>query len=173
MDQTETTQSLQSLDAAFMLAAGIEDGDGASQLDTVEEIDPAELETNPYAESEAPYGLLGYRIEVTQPGDGVTVSVQVSPTIDPQETQWVCYNSVDGWRDCTDSTVATQDGYSVDRYIVDGGIYDADGTANGTIVEISGPTVSSTNGSSLAVSDGNESVSTDGSSASCFIMSMF
>jgi hypothetical protein len=170
---TDTVKSATDSEDAYLIGASIRD-DTESQVDAVEAVDPSELDTNPYSEDQTPYGLLAYRIEVAQPGNGATVTLRLSPAADADEVQWACYNSIDEWRDCTDSTTVNTDGETVERYIEDGGIYDADGTANGTIIEISGPVVSAASpDSSLTNADGTVSGQSGSSGISCFISSLF
>jgi hypothetical protein len=171
----EQAAPIKTSDAQYLLAASLEGEDaGGTVLDTVESIDPMDLETTLYASSETPFGLLGYRIEVAEPGSSATVSLQLSPAVMADDTLWVCYNSIDEWRDCSATTFIDPGGGTATRTIADGGIYDADGTANGTIVEISGPLVSgSTPDSSLVMTDTLPSGSSDSGGASCFITSLF
>ena len=164
----------QEADAQYLLAAGLEGEDAGTVLDAIESIDPMDLETTLYESSETPFGLLGYRIEVAEPGSSATVSLHLSPAVMADDTPWVCYNSIDEWRDCSATTGIDPDGGTATRTIVDGGIYDADGTANGTIVEISGPLVtSSTPSPGLVLTDDGSSGVVDPNSLSCFISTLF
>jgi hypothetical protein len=62
---------------------------------------------------------------------------------------------------------------TVDRYIVDGGEEDADGSVNGVIVDLSGPRELSTNDGSSSTISNNEGSAAGGSGSGCFIMSLF
>jgi hypothetical protein len=66
----------------------------------------------------------------------------------------------------------------VQRHLKDGGAEDADGTANGVIVDMSGPGVAPTSDTSSSAlsqsqSDGGAAASGGGSGGGCFISSLF
>ena len=88
---------------------------------------------------EMPYGLLNFDLEVT-PGATVTVTVYFSD--DTELNNWYKYDEDNGWTDYTNNAVfgQTADGRTqVTLTLTDGGTGDADGVANGIIVDPSGP----------------------------------
>ncbi len=151
-----------------MASISIASGDTAAEIEAVADIDPAELDGTSHSEQEMPYGVLGYKIHVPEPGQSVRVEINLSEPIDPQ-IQWVRYDMVTGWEDSSDQVQMDDVGYHVERELVDGGTNDADGIANGVIVDLAGPQAED-GGSSLSLGD-DAAASSD--SSSCFIRSLF
>jgi hypothetical protein len=173
LEQEFVVKSLVTYNDQHMISISVELNDPTVQIQAAASIDPATLtssgETAPYAGDETPYGLLGYRINVDQPGEVITVKLNLSDPLDPGTTQWVRYDAVDGMSNCDTSTDIDDSGLIVYRYLVDGGDEDADGVANGVIVDLSGPrkahAIDDSDDSSLAIPGG--------SSGGCFIRSLF
>jgi len=177
LEQQTLVKTVSTYNDQGMMGVSTESNDTVVEVQAAASIDPTTLVSEeystPYPENETPYGLLGYKIKVTQPGESVRATIYLSNPVDPQQTQWIRYDDVNGMQNCSGTTEVDESGLIVDRYLVDGGDEDADGTANGVIVDLSGPrTASGTNDSSLAIStDG--SASPGGSSSGCFIQSLF
>lgn len=123
------------------------------------------------SEDQMPYGLIGCRIKV-DPSEIVTVKFNLSDPLPLSKTQWVRYDAELGISNCDASTDMDDSGTVVIRYLEDGGDDDADGVANGVIVDLSGPREAEANDASLALSD-DGSVSAGGSSGGCFLQSLF
>jgi hypothetical protein len=66
---------------------------------------------------------------VEQPGDSVRATIHLSDPIDPQQTQWVCYDEIRRMQNCSTATTMDESGLMVERNLVDGGDEDADGQA--------------------------------------------
>ena len=174
VQQQEVIKSLTTYNALNVVSVSVEDSETASAVEAAESIDPTTMETASHSETETAYGLLGYKIRVDRPGDATYARIYLSDAVDPQQTHWARYNDADGdaMQNCTDTAIISDDGHTVDRYLVDGGEEDADGTANGVIVDVSGPrAASSSDGSGLTASDGQPD--SGGSSGGCFIGSLF
>jgi chitinase len=176
INQDATIKSVRTYDDQYLIGVSVEDDANAMEVESAASIDPMALETPPPANNEMSYGLLGYKIQVSQPGDSATTTVYLSDPVDAQ-APWACYDSVDGWKDCSTNTDVDADGFIVQRNLKDGGAEDADGTANGVIVDISGPGVAPTSDSSSGLaqsqSDGSTASSGGSGGGGCFIGSIF
>jgi outer membrane protein assembly factor BamB len=89
-----------------------------------------------------PQGFFSFNITNLTPGATVTITITL-PSNMPKSTQyWKCINGQ--WVDCT-SLLGSNDGDNIITLtITDGGLGDADGLANGTIVDPGGPAQQST-----------------------------
>ena len=177
LEQTSVAKSVATYNDQHIMAVSIETNDTTVEVQTALNVDPMTLVSTdystPYPEAETPYGLIAYRIKVDQPGDSVRATIHLSGPIDPQQTQWVCYDEIRGMRDCSTATTMDESGLMVERHLEDGGDDDADGTANGVIVDLSGPRVpNATDNSNLAIS-ADDQAAPGGNSGSCFIQSLF
>lgn len=174
INQETIIKSVHTYDDQYLMGVSIEGAANAVEVECAANIDPMSLETQPPAQNDMAYGLLGYKVQVDQPGDSVNSTIYLSDPVDAQAS-WACYDSVNGWRDCSATASVGPDGFVVERSLTDGGAEDADGTANGVIVDLSGPDVAASNdeGSNLAVSDGGGAASGGGGGGGCFIESLF
>ncbi len=177
-EQQSTVMSLASYDGQHLMAVSTESDANDAVVLGVESVDPATLDVPPADSAQLPYGLLGYKIKVAQPGDSATITIHLSDALPPESNQWVSYDSLDEWVDCTADVQVAGDGRTAVRTITDGGTGDADGVANGTIVQLSGPQVGAAtgdpeSGSGLELSDGSIPSSTKDHTAGCFIGSIF
>ncbi len=175
INQDTTIKSIQTYDSQYLIGVSIENTANASEVESIASIDPLSVEEQPAVQNDMAYGLLGYKVHVDQPGDSTTATIYLSDPVDPQSA-WACYDSVKGWRDCTSAAEVDDEGLVVQRSLTDGGPEDADGTANGVIVDLSGPDVASSGGggsSNLAVSDGGSAASGGSGGGGCFIGSIF
>jgi len=113
----------------------------APSIGTVEAFTSIAEDTLPAAGKPAgvvfPHGLFSFNITGIAPGSTVTVTIAY-PSSMPVGTQyWKCQGGV--WVDCT-SLLGDDDGDEVlTLTLTDGGLGDADGLANGTIVDPGGP----------------------------------
>lgn len=114
---------------------GIRPNSGA--LTHLNPIDPADL-TNTANQPDNPiYGVVDMEIKVFNPGDTATVTVYL-PTPAPAGYKWFKYNAQSGWYDFSEHAVFNNDRTQVTLTLVDGGIGDDDGIANGVIKDPSG-----------------------------------
>jgi chitinase len=152
-----------------IMGVSIESSDTVTSIDAAAGVDPNSLESTPHSEEEMPYGVVAYKIHVAEPGQTARVKIFLSDPIDSQ-TPWVRYDNATGLENCSAQVQVDALGESVEREVVDGGIGDIDGVANGIIVDMAGPQVVA-DGDSLSLSDDNASSSAD--SSSCFIQTLF
>ncbi len=138
LDETQSTRSLMALDGEHMIAVDVKDNTPSVSIDSASVIDPNDLNETPEWDDVYTYGLFTFRIQVQEPGQKTLTTIYLSDTVEPG-TRWTSL-TVDGdWTDCTSDITKNDDGYSIRRSITDGGAYDVDGVANGTIITKIGP----------------------------------
>jgi hypothetical protein len=109
-----------------------------------------------------PFGLIDFRLLVAEPGDQAVITVYFSDRA-PKDGKWYKYDPIEGtWLDYSAYAEFGANRKSITLLLQDGGMGDADGIANGIIVDPSGLGVD-LSGSSAGDSGGG------GSGGSCFI----
>lgn len=176
MDESDTLKSVQAPDGTHADAVGVANSVHVVALDAVLDSDPSAGPALPDNAIPGPYGLLSYRIQVDQPGQQATVALYFSDSIDP-DTVWLGLDENGNWTDSSSQVDPQPDGFTVYRRITDGGPGDADGTANGTIVDqivplqsTAQPVSTDKNGSSAVAPTGSDS--SGGGGGGCFIESL-
>ena len=107
-----------------------------------------------------PFGLLNFKLIMHQPGDQAEITIYFSESA-PEGGIWFKYDPLEAtWTDYSAQTSFSEDRKSLTLYLVDGGEGDADGTANGIIIDPSGVGISS---SSIGSGGGSSAAS------GCFI----
>jgi hypothetical protein len=81
--------------------------------------------------------MLAYKLILNEPGQRALVTIQLSDAA-PDGSTWFKYDSVNGWEDHSDHTVFSANGQFVTVEIKDGDYGDADGIANGIILDPAG-----------------------------------
>jgi hypothetical protein len=85
-----------------------------------------------------PFGLINFRIAVARPGDTATVKIHFSEAAS-RNSKWFKYDPISGiWYDFSALARFAADRRSVTLTLTDGGNGDADGIANGVIVDPAG-----------------------------------
>jgi hypothetical protein len=108
---------------------------GAGTISYITSLSTADIPDGVLTET-MPYGLFSYRVDGLTPGSTVDVTFYFPDTV-PPSAKWYKYDSADGTiTDYTDNVVI--DGSKVTLSITDGGLGDADGIANGIIIDPSG-----------------------------------
>jgi len=167
--ETETIKSVLAVDGQHTMAVAIDPNTNAATIDGAGAIDPYAETVAPQAQDIGPFGLIGYRIQLAQPGQSTAVSLYFSSEVDPS-TSWVTMSSDGDYPDCSESVVHQTDG-SIVRQLTDGGEDDLDGVANGVIIDAVGPRALSSDDQSL--DDGTASSSSGGGGGGgCFIRSL-
>ena len=175
LEQASVVKSLFTYNEQYMVGISVELNDPAVQILAAASIAPSAFASwDPAASQSAdqmPYGLMGCRIKV-EPGEIIAVQFNLSDPLPADRTQWVRYDEANGMSSCEASTDVEDSGLVVNRYLADGGDEDADGVANGVIVDLSGPLEADASGSSLAISDDSPAAA-GGGSGGCFVRSLF
>ena len=86
---------------------------------------------------QVPYGLVSYRLKVSNYGDTATVKFYLSEPA-PKNAKWVFYDSLEGWQDYSDHAVFNSHRTMVTVQLKDGGYGDNDHIENKVIVDPSG-----------------------------------
>ena len=103
---------------------------------------------------EVPFGLVNFRLKVAQPGDQAVVTIYFAKPA-PRGTLWYKYDPVEGdWVDFSAYCKMDANRKSLRLTLTDGGQGDADGIANGIIIDPAGLAIPPASGS---VSDASES----------------
>ena len=93
--------------------------------------------------TEFPFGLIDFKLIMDQPGDQAEITIYFSEPV-PDGGRWFKYDPIEAtWTDFSSQTDFSEDRQSLTLNLVDGGEGDADGTANGIIVDPSGVGISS------------------------------
>jgi hypothetical protein len=100
-------------------------------------VDPATLTIADNRPAHLTYGLFDIQVKVAKPGNAATVTVFL-PAPAPPASRWFKYSARRGWYDFSDHAVFSENRTEVTLTLVDGGIGDDDGVANGTITDPSG-----------------------------------
>lgn len=88
--------------------------------------------------AELPYGLIRFKLLTPLPGDDVAVTVFL-PDPAPPDAEWHGYDPVEGiWEDMSSIAAFSPDRRQVTLTLSDGGAGDADGVANGIVIDSSG-----------------------------------
>jgi chitinase len=114
-----------------------ESEDTISAIEQVVLLDPAEFEIDETTPDRLPSAMLAYKLMLDQPGQRALVTIRLSNAA-PDGSTWFKYDAINGWQDYSDHTVFSADGHAVTVEVKDGGYGDADGVANGIIVDPAG-----------------------------------
>ncbi len=136
-------------------------GDNVTSIDEMAAIDPATIDDTDNRPDELPFGVISFRLQVANPGDTARVTIYLSEAA-PEGYGWYKYDSINGWQDYSAHATFSEDRKSVTLELKDGGYGDADGVANGIIVDPSGP----------AFVQSDSTGGTGNSFAGCFISSL-
>ena len=111
----------------------------ALAIEAVEAEDPQQPGSTASAKpGSMPFGLVNFRIAVTNPGDPAVVRIYFSQAA-PASSKWYKYDPIAGtWYDFSAYAKFAADRFSVTLTLTDGGAGDADGVANGLIVDPAG-----------------------------------
>ena len=130
-------------------------------------IDPATLTNGANKPTDMIYGVVDMHIKVANPGDTATVTVFL-PTPAPAGYKWFKYSAQRGWYDFSDHAVFNADRTRVTLTLVDGGIGDDDGVADGVIIDPSGLAMGDATATPAAATT-TAATSSAGSGGGCFI----
>ncbi len=152
---------------------GLTTGAENQTIDFVEVVDPDGLpqEGRP-AGVEFPFGVISFRLMVENVGDTAEVTMFFSEPLSDGAV-WYKYDNVNGWQDFSSQAWFSHDPPGVTLTLVDGGAGDADGVANGVIVDPSGLGVTERSVIDNTPADNIDNTNTQssggGGGGSCFI----
>jgi hypothetical protein len=114
----------------------VKQGTNVASIDSLSSVDPASISDTQNRPDEMPIGLTSFRLTVNNPGDTAEVTIYFSEAV---PNKWYKWDPVNGWQDFTAHATFTADSKSATLQLTDGGDGDLDGTANGIIIDPSGP----------------------------------
>jgi hypothetical protein len=124
---------------SVQIGVSIKDCPTAIAVESVESEDARQADS--YASGKPrrmPFGLINFKIAVATPGDQAVVKLYFSEAA-PAKSKWYKYDPIaDRWSDFSAYARFAADRRSVALTLRDGGIGDADGVANGVIVDPAG-----------------------------------
>ena len=132
-------KSLKMEGTRVQMGVSVKECPAALSIEYVESEDPKQPDA--YATGKPrkmPFGLINFRIAVARPGDTAAVTIHFSEAA-PRNSKWFKYDPISGlWYDFSALARFAQDRRSVTLSLTDGGNGDADGIANGVIVDPAG-----------------------------------
>jgi len=135
---------------------------GGGNITRLNPIDPDTVADTTNKPQNLIYGLVDLEVKVDTPGDSATVTLYL-PQSAPEGYKWFKYNANSGWYDFSDHAEFNADRNQVILTLVDGGVGDDDGVANGVIKDPSGLGTAGGGGSPNVTSSGG------GGGGGCFI----
>ena len=147
LDQPDVIKSVETAVGNGMIGVSLKDSTNVSSIESLKSIDPDTIFDNTNKPEDFPLGIISFRLNVGSVGDTAEVTLYFSGVTEEAEenledflemARWYKYDSINGWQDY--SAHAT---FDVGRKVVtlqlkDGSYGDADGTANGLIIDPSG-----------------------------------
>jgi hypothetical protein len=132
-------KSLKMEGTQVQMGVSIKDCPAALAIEYVESEDPQQADAHAAGKPlRMPFGLINFRIAVARPGDSAAVTIHFSRPA-PRSGKWYKYDPVSGsWFDFSALARFAADRRSVTLSLTDGGNGDADGIANGVIVDPAG-----------------------------------
>ncbi len=138
---------------------------------SIEATDPASLTAHGSPPDEMPLGMISFKLLTDNPGDLAEFTIYFSEAA-PEDARWIKYDAENGWQDYSAHAEFSSDRKSIRIEILDGGFGDADGVANGIILDPSGFGTSNPVANTLVTS--SDSVSSGGGGGGgCFISTIF
>jgi hypothetical protein len=146
----------------------VSSADTVSAIKQMTVVDPKNFPIDETTPSQLPSSMAVYRLALKKAGQRAQVTIHLS-TPAPAGARWVKYDAVNGWQDFSNEAVFSSDRQTVTVEIKDGGVGDADGVANGIIVDPSGLLPAGTSSSTPSASSGGGG---GGGGGGCFITSI-
>ena len=136
-NQRNIIKSLNTAVGGGQMGASLQNDPNIISIDSVESVDPNTI--SQIARPSLPLGLFTAEMTVVKPTDTAKATIYFSQPA-PEGAKWYMYDPIKGWVDYSELGLAT---FSTDRKsltlnLMDFGHGDADGTANGTIVDPGG-----------------------------------
>ena len=154
-----------------LIGLGTHDAPKAVNIISLQSTDPSDQQLYPEMTAPPgimPFGLIDFKVLVETPGDQAELTIYFSQEVPPGSV-WYKYDSVQNtWIEFYDYAVLSPNRMSLRLYLQDGGPGDADGVANGVIVDPSGLVSPSSLDTSALENDSSVSSGSNG----CFINSL-
>jgi hypothetical protein len=117
---------------------GVKASTNVISVDALKSVDPNTISDTSGKPDDLLIGLIDFKVTVSAPGVDAQVTVYLSEAA-PAGATWWKYSLINGWQDYSANVTFSTDRKSATLNLTDGGKGDADGLANGTIVDPSGP----------------------------------
>ena len=112
-------------------------GIGVTGIVSIESTDLASIGSKDQFPYDLPLGLVSLRLEMNQVGGIGLIRIHFQEPA-PYSATWVKHDAFNGWQDYSAHAVFADDRLSVEIALQDGGFGDADGVANGIVIDPSG-----------------------------------
>lgn len=112
-------------------------GDTVKLLERAVLVNPDEWAIDPTTPTKLPSAMVAYKLTLHRPGERAVIAIHLSEKASAG-SKCVKYDEVNGWQDYSDHAVLSQDRRSILIEVKDGGYGDADGLANGIVLDPSG-----------------------------------
>jgi len=130
-----TIKSFRAASASLQIGVSIK---GCPTALAIESVESESLTSSAGSSTQKPFGRINFKIAVAKPGDQATVRLYFSKSA-PSGAKYFRYDAIAGkWYDFSAYSAFAADLKSVALTLVDGGAGDADGVANGVIVNAGG-----------------------------------
>jgi hypothetical protein len=137
-EQGLVIKTLKTTGGLLQIGVSIETSESAVAIERAALLNSDDLPDAPCPATEMPYGLMASKIEVDKPGSETVVRFLYSDPL-PGTAHWLRYDPIWGWHECGTPSERMENGLVIERRLTDGGPDDADGIANGIIVDLAGP----------------------------------
>jgi chitinase len=165
-NEQRTIKSVKMEGTTVQIGVSIKDSPTALSVESVESEDPRQPDA--YASSKPkrmPFGLINFKIAVAHPGEAATVKLHFSEPA-PVRSKWFKFDPIaDRWYDFSAYARFAADRRALTLALRDGGAGDADGVANGVIVDPAGVVEEA----DAEVSTGDSAAAGGGGGGGCFI----
>ena len=169
-NQQTTIKSVKIEGTSVQIGVSIKGSSTALAIEALESEEPQQYDSNASGKpTTMPFGIISFKIAVSKPGDQAVVNLYFSEAA-PAAGRWYKYDSVtDKWIDFSTHAKFSPDRLSVTLTLTDGGPGDADGVANGVIIDPSGLGVQEAGSFNNNESGNSGSSGGGGGGAGCFI----
>jgi hypothetical protein len=137
-EQGLVIKTLKTTGGLLQIGVSIETSESAVAIERAALLNSDDLPDAPCPATEMPYGLMASKIEVDKPGSETVVRFLYSDPL-PGTAHWLRHDPIWGWHECGTPSERMENGLVIERRLTDGGPDDADGIANGIIVDLAGP----------------------------------
>lgn len=112
----------------------------AKTIEAVKRISGSDIPAQDMLPGDLVWGMFAFRVIPDNFHQPLVLNLQSSKPV-PNNAVWYKYDVVNGWQDYSEFASFSEDRTSLSIELLDGGYGDADGVANGVIVDPSGPVV--------------------------------
>jgi len=166
INQADEIKSIKTVVGDFQI--GVKKSTNTDSILSVKSIDPETIADTIGKPNNMPFGLISFKIAVSNEGDTAKVDFFFLEPLN-EDVGWAKYDLNNGWWDYSEYISLSEDGKIITLEITDGGLGDADGTANRIYVDPSGPVYHSMDEPAEVVAFPGPGDSGGG----CFVGSMF